>query len=328
MSPHKILFVDDEPMAVKYFERLVSPLAPVVTAMSVEQGKAVLQAQGNEIAVLVSDQRMPGAHGNELLGYAREFHPGIVRMLTTAYSEIGEAIEAINSGEIYRYITKPWDLGSLHADLRNALELANLRGERDHLVREKLLVQQQQLMGSRLASLAVMTAGTGPNEAGAAALQRYANAALATGCSAPAAAWHQWDVASLLQAEARRSMAVARSLVQWQADFGTDRSPDRALALLAQTLGGQVQGTSLQLPSNAPLTCLLDGAPGKLPEPADAAWLGWLLWWNAPVQVVPAAPAAGNATSSCTVQLADPSTAESAPDGDWLVRAIEQLAER
>ena len=96
---------------------------------------------------------MPGAHGNELLSYAREFHPGIVRMLTTAYSELGEAIEAINSGEIYRYITKPWDLGSLHADLRNALELANLRSERDHLAREKLLVQQQQLLGNRLASL-------------------------------------------------------------------------------------------------------------------------------------------------------------------------------
>ena len=154
MSPHKILFVDDESMALKYFERLVSPLAPVITAASVEQGKAVLRERGGEIAVLVSDQRMPGAHGNELLRYAREFHPSIVRMLTTAYSELGEAIEAINSGEIYRYITKPWEMGSLQADLRNALELAELRNERDHLVREKLLVQQQQLLGSRLASLA------------------------------------------------------------------------------------------------------------------------------------------------------------------------------
>jgi two-component system, probable response regulator PhcQ len=59
MSPGKILYVDDEPMALKYFERLVSPLAPVITALSVEQGKAVLTERGHEIAVLVTDQRMP-----------------------------------------------------------------------------------------------------------------------------------------------------------------------------------------------------------------------------------------------------------------------------
>ena len=197
MSPDKILFVDDEPMALKYFERLVSPLAPVITASSVEQGKAVLRERGGEIAVLVSDQRMPGAHGNELLSFAREFHPRIVRMLTTAYSEIGEAIEAINSGEIYRYITKPWELASLHADLRNALELAELRSERDHLVREKLLVQQQQLLGSRLASLAMLGAGFVRGDSSA-AMQRYARAALAAGCSAATTPWHQWDHAGLV----------------------------------------------------------------------------------------------------------------------------------
>ncbi|OYY87381.1 MAG: hypothetical protein B7Y42_15220, partial [Polaromonas sp. 28-63-22] len=85
MSADKILYVDDEPMALKYFERLVSPLAPVLTALSVEEGKAILRERGGEIAVLVTDQRMPGAHGNELLRFTREFHPRIVRMLTTAY---------------------------------------------------------------------------------------------------------------------------------------------------------------------------------------------------------------------------------------------------
>src|SRR3954470_5751909 len=146
MRPDKILYVDDEPMALKYFERLVSPMAPVLTALSVEEGRAVLRERGDEIAVLISDQRMPTAYGNELLRYARDHHPNMVRMLTTAYSELGEAIEAINSGEIYRYITKPWDLESLRADLKNALELASLRSERDTLLREKLMVQQSQLL--------------------------------------------------------------------------------------------------------------------------------------------------------------------------------------
>ena len=88
MIPRSILYVDDEAMALKYFERLVSPLAPVITALSVAEGKAVLEQRGGEIAVLVSDQRMPGARGIELLRYARERHPAVVRMLTTAYSDL------------------------------------------------------------------------------------------------------------------------------------------------------------------------------------------------------------------------------------------------
>lgn len=322
MSPHKILFVDDESMALKYFERLVSPLAPVITAASVEQGKAVLRERGGEIAVLVSDQRMPGAHGNELLRYAREFHPSIVRMLTTAYSELGEAIEAINSGEIYRYITKPWEMGSLQADLRNALELAELRNERDHLVREKLLVQQQQLLGSRLASLAMLGANLVPGDSSA-ALQRYARAALAAGCSALATPWHQWNHASLLQAEAQRGMAIARGLARWQAEFGEDRTPARAFALLAQALGTQAQGLSVRLPTSASLTALLDAAPGELPQAAETAWLAWLLWCNAPVQVQ-----AGGAEGEWVVQAVADAAAEAAPPPDWLERMIEQLTER
>ena len=151
MKPTKILYVDDEAMALKYFERLVSPLAPVLTANSVEAGRAVLREHGADIAVLVCDQRMPGEQGNALLRHTREYYPGIVRMLTTAYSELGDAIEAINTGEIYRYINKPWELESLRADLKNALELADLRSERDALMRDKLLAQQGQLLAQRLA---------------------------------------------------------------------------------------------------------------------------------------------------------------------------------
>ena len=323
MSPDKILFVDDEPMALKYFERLVSPLAPVITATSVEQGKAVLRERGGEIAVLVSDQRMPGAHGNELLGYAREFHPGIVRMLTTAYSELGEAIEAINSGEIYRYITKPWDIGSLHADLRNALELAGLRSERDQLAREKLIVQQQQLLGSRLASLTMLGAGLVRGESGA-SMHRYARTALSAGCTAPAASWHKWDHAGLLQAEAQRGIAIARGLAQWQAEFGDDRTPERAFSQLAQALGVQAQGASVHLASAAPLTALLDAAPDQLPQAAETAWLAWLLWWNAPVQVQ---RTAGENAGGWTLQAPAAGVVEAAPPADWLERMIEQLAE-
>ena len=255
----------------------------------------MLRERAGEIAVLVTDQRMPGAHGNELLRFTREFHPRIVRMLTTAYSELGEAIEAINSGEIYRYITKPWELGSLHADLRNALELAELRNERDHLLGQKLMVQQQGLLGSRLASLAMLGGGLFPGDvhgnmpsdlhAGDASLHRFARAALAAGCRVPDASWNHWDQAGLLQAEAWRGIAIARELRRWQGEFGSDRTPERAVAVLAQATGGELQGAGTKIPSAAVLTSLLDGNPGEVPSTEAIAWLAWLLWWNAPVQV-------------------------------------------
>ena len=81
MKPEKILYVDDEAIALKYFERLVGPLAPVLTANSVDEGRAVLSVHGADIAVLVCDQRMPGERGNELLRHARTHYPHIVRML-------------------------------------------------------------------------------------------------------------------------------------------------------------------------------------------------------------------------------------------------------
>ena len=326
MSPDKILYVDDEPMALKYFERLVSPLAPVITALSVEAGKAVLRERGHEIAVLVTDQRMPGAHGNELLRFTREFHPRIVRMLTTAYSELGEAIEAINSGEIYRYITKPWELTSLHADLRNALELAELRNERDQLLGQKLLVQQQGLLGSRLASLAMLGSShiQGDTHAADAALYRFARAALAAGCSVPQAAWNQWDHAGLLQAEARRGMSIARELTRWQRELGSDRTPERAVFLLAQATGGQLQGANVQIASSSVLTALLDGKPGDAPASEAVGWLAWLLWWNAPVQID---AGQGSAAGSWTLQLPSAGVEEAAPPADWLERMIEQFSD-
>ena len=71
MTQATILYVDDEAMALKYFDRLISPNFTVLTALSVAEGIEILKAQGKNINVLISDQRMPGANGNELLRFAR-----------------------------------------------------------------------------------------------------------------------------------------------------------------------------------------------------------------------------------------------------------------
>lgn len=318
MKPDKILYVDDESMALKYFERLVSPMAPVITAPSVEEGKALLDQRAGEIAVLVSDQRMPGAHGNELLRYARERHPSVVRMLTTAYSELGEAIEAINSGEIYRYITKPWDLESLRADLKNALELADLRAERDGLLREKMLILQQQLLGARVSQLAVVCEGFGGG--GDEALYTYLDGAARAGCKPPDVDWRALDHADLMQAESRRSVALGRHLAQWRTSFGTDKSPAAAAAALNRALPQQalLEGERVRIALPRGLYGALEGASTALPAADEAAWLAWLTWFGAPVKLTPQ-------DSSWEISMDAPPSG--ALPKDWLAGCIERLGQ-
>jgi two-component system probable response regulator PhcQ len=307
----KILYVDDEAMALKYFERLVSPLAPVITATSVEEGREMLRLHGNEIGVLVSDQRMPGERGNELLRFAREHHPGIVRMLTTAYSELGEAIEAINAGEIYRYINKPWALDSLRTDLKNALELAELRRERDGLMREKMLAHQGQLLGNRLSQLLGVLAALRAPQAEA-ALHAWAATAQAVGAPVPEVDWRRWDHADLLQAEARRTVQIALAVQEWLRLWGTQAADP--LAALAAGWQVPVAGGAIELADPAPLSRLLHGAAGSEVSPADAVWLAWLLWRGGAARVEAVA-------GGWRIAPAEPLPRAS----DWLADAIERL---
>lgn len=313
MKPEKILYVDDEAIALKYFERLVGPLAPVLTANSVDEGRAVLSVHGAEIAVLVCDQRMPGERGNELLRHARTHYPHIVRMLTTAYSEIGEAIDAINTGEIYRYIAKPWELESLRSDLKNALELSALRSERDELVRDKLLAQQSRLVSGRLSALLVIGAGADPG-AYERAVFRLAQAARQVGAQEPAVDWHRWDHADLQQAEARRGAGVALQVRSWLERFGARQDDAHALAQLAAAIGGEVRGGVLHLARPAPCTALLTAPAGGAAAAEDCAWLAWQLWTQGRFGL----QAAGG---SWVVSPA----AEGPLPKDWLADAMERL---
>ena len=313
MKPEKILYVDDEAMALKYFERLVGPLAPVLTASSVEEGRAMLAEHGAEVAVLVCDQRMPGEYGNELLRHAREYYPGIVRMLTTAYSELGDAIEAINTGEIYRYINKPWELESLRADLKNALELAELRSERDGLMRDKLMAQQGQLLASRLSALLMVGAAVHA-DGHEQALHRFAQAALRVGQVGPRVDWHRWDHADLMQAEAQRGAATAAHLRHWLREFGPQRDGAVALSVLAQALGGELQGDRVQVTDAQVFTGLLSNPVGEAPTEAQCVWPAWLLWQGGLAEVVAV-------DNGWAVRQADAATLPA----DWLADAIERL---
>lgn len=116
-----VLFVDDEAMALEAFDMACGGYFPVFTASCAEEAVDVLKRHGNEIAVCISDQRMPQKSGVDFLKEARRQHPHIVRLLTTAYADQGATIAALNEAEIFRYIPKPWDVTLLRQELAGAM---------------------------------------------------------------------------------------------------------------------------------------------------------------------------------------------------------------
>lgn len=143
ISAPGILIVDDEPQALKYFRMGLAADFSISVAASAAEAEEVLRKSGDAIAVLVTDQRMPERTGASLLASVRQSHPAIIRILTTAYSDLEGAIEAVNKGEVFRYITKPWNLDDLRQEMRIAIQVYELQRDRDALLVEKLSVKQR-----------------------------------------------------------------------------------------------------------------------------------------------------------------------------------------
>ncbi|HXF09347.1 MAG TPA: hybrid sensor histidine kinase/response regulator, partial [Desulfuromonadaceae bacterium] len=112
---------------------------------------------------LMTDQRMPGEKGVWLLERARQFRPRILRILVTAYADMDAAIAAVNSGAIYKYVTKPWDPPQLELTLKQGLEFFMVQMERDQLLHEKMSVLRNMLIADRVVSLGLLAAGLSHN---------------------------------------------------------------------------------------------------------------------------------------------------------------------
>jgi response regulator RpfG family c-di-GMP phosphodiesterase len=101
-----VLCVDDEPFVVASLSRLLRHEYNVITATSGEQALQIVMQQ--RIDVLVSDQRMPGMKGVDLLKRVRDVSPATMRILLTGYADLNAIVDSVNEGEVFRYITKPW----------------------------------------------------------------------------------------------------------------------------------------------------------------------------------------------------------------------------
>jgi two-component system probable response regulator PhcQ len=130
---YTILYVDDEEKSLKYFTRAFEDQFTILTATNAQDGLKLLEAHKEEIGLLMTDQRMPGEKGVWLLEKTRQLQPRIIRILATAYADMDAAIAAVNTGAIYKYVTKPWDPPQLETTLKRGLEFFMVQRERDQL---------------------------------------------------------------------------------------------------------------------------------------------------------------------------------------------------
>jgi DNA-binding NtrC family response regulator len=140
-TKHPILLVDDEPEILFSLRGLLRREFDLHTAQSGAEALEILRRQ--PIHVIMTDQRMPEMTGVELLRRARGECPEAIRLVFTGYADIKSVVDAINQGQIYRYLTKPWDPDELCAVLHEACaqyeRIADRRrllfDLRDHLLR-------------------------------------------------------------------------------------------------------------------------------------------------------------------------------------------------
>lgn len=158
---HAVLFVDDEPKSRKYFQRLYGGSFRIIEAADGVEALKVFRARHEEIGVVVTDQRMPNDTGTGFLAKISGSHPDVVKILSTAYSDLDAAIDAVNRGGIYRYITKPWDVGELELTLRRAMELFLMTRERERIVAAKVDELAERVRDSRLAAFALAPVAAG-----------------------------------------------------------------------------------------------------------------------------------------------------------------------
>lgn len=131
-DPLVILFVDDEPNILSAIKRLMRGTGYMVL---IAEGptSAISLLEQQHIDLVVSDMRMPGRSGAELLAEVRERWPEVVRILMTGYSDMQSTIAAINQGQISRYISKPWDDADLLAAINDSLKVKKLEQEKERL---------------------------------------------------------------------------------------------------------------------------------------------------------------------------------------------------
>jgi signal transduction histidine kinase len=140
-----VLFVDDDESNLIVWRAACTDEFDVLTAGSADEALALMRA--HEVFVVFADQRMPYTTGVELLEKVRKEFPDTVRILITAYSDLGAAVDAINRGHVRRYLRKPCALSELRAEISEALDFYMLRARARAVERRLLLTERVYALG-------------------------------------------------------------------------------------------------------------------------------------------------------------------------------------
>lgn len=131
MEKIKVLYIDDEVINLQAFKATFRRQFDIYLAKSADEGTEVLK--NNPIEVVIADQRMPNKTGVDFFESILDIHPNPIRILLTAYSDINAIIDAINKGQVYRYVTKPWSEYDLKLTIENAYQLYLLKEQNNKL---------------------------------------------------------------------------------------------------------------------------------------------------------------------------------------------------
>ncbi len=136
-----VLYVDDEIHNLNSFKAAFRRDFNIYVAQSAREGRKILDQ--NEIAVIVTDQRMPVMTGIEFLESIIPVYPDTIRILLTGFSDVNAVMDAINRGQVYKYLVKPWADEELKMYIKNAIELYHLRKENRELANKLELANKQ-----------------------------------------------------------------------------------------------------------------------------------------------------------------------------------------
>ena len=136
-----VLYVDDEVHNLNAFKASFRRLFNVFIAESAVEGRKILETEN--IQIIITDQRMPVTTGIEFLESIIPDFPEPIRILLTGYADINAVIDAINRGQVYKYIQKPWMEDDLRINIEKAFEIYTLRKENRELTESLLLANKQ-----------------------------------------------------------------------------------------------------------------------------------------------------------------------------------------
>jgi len=158
-ADYGILYVDDEVKSLKYFKAIFDQVAPIYVASSPEEGYRVFVENHERIGLVISDKKMPNESGLDFLQRIREFDPNPLRILVTAYADLNVAVDALNDGLLYSYLSKPWDPVELEQRLVEAMRHFCLTQERERLIEEKAEALNHLMMADKAASIGILSSG-------------------------------------------------------------------------------------------------------------------------------------------------------------------------